>query len=93
MTRKAEQEVLTHIGSIGMMAQTSRAIGTWGCQCNFDIAARWDASQISALDGGAVTKIAFYLSGSGTADYRIRVWQGTDAATMLVDQAVPTVTL
>jgi Secretion system C-terminal sorting domain len=64
----------------------------WGCQCNYDIAARWDAEQIVVLDGGAVTKIAFYPAGIGTANYRIRVWQGQDAATLLVDQAVPSVT-
>ena len=67
------------------------AIGTCA-PCFFDIAARWDAAQISALNGGSVKKIAFYPASSGTANFRIRVWQGPDAATLLVDQAVPSVT-
>jgi hypothetical protein len=68
------------------------SIGTGGA-VEFDIAARWDAAQIVALDGGAVTKIAFYPASAGVATYKIRVWEGPDAATLLVDQAVPTVTL
>ena len=67
------------------------AIGTGGA-ANFDCAARWDASQIVALDGGAITKISFYPASTGTGSFKVRVWQGPDAATLLVDQAVPTVT-
>jgi hypothetical protein len=67
------------------------AIGTGGA-ANFDCAARWDATQIVNLDGGAVTKIAFYPASTGTGSFKIRVWQGPDAATLLVDQAVPSVT-
>ena len=66
------------------------AIGT-GAAFDFEIAARWDPSQIVALDGGSVTKIAFYPSSSGVATYRIRVWQGA-AANMIYDQNVPSVT-
>jgi hypothetical protein len=67
------------------------AIGTGGA-ANFDCAARWDASQIVTLDGGSVTKISFYPASTGSGNFKIRVWQGPDAATLLVDQAVPTVT-
>jgi len=67
------------------------AIGTCA-PCFIDVAARWDAAQLGSLDGGAVTKIAFFPASSGTANFRIRLWQGPDAATLLVDQAVPTVT-
>lgn len=63
-------------------------VGTGGAS-DFDIAARWDAAQILALDGGAVTKIAFFPCSEGAAVFRIRVWQGVNAATLLVDQAVP----
>jgi hypothetical protein len=66
------------------------AIGTCA-PCFIDVAARWDAAQIGSLDGGAVTKIAFFPASSGTANFRIRLWQGPDAATLLVDQAVPSV--
>jgi hypothetical protein len=50
-------------------------------------------SQVAALAGGQVTKIAFYPSSGGVADYKIRVWQGPDAATLLIDQVVPSVYL
>jgi len=64
------------------------AIGTGGAFL-FDIAARWDVSQIAALAGGSVTKIAFFPASSGTATYKVRVWQGANAANLIVDQAVP----
>jgi hypothetical protein len=64
------------------------AIGTGGAFL-FDIAARWDVSQIAALEGGSVTKIAFFPASSGTATYKVRVWQGANAANLIVDQAVP----
>ena len=64
------------------------AIGTGGAFL-FDIAARWDVSQIGALAGGSVTKIAFFPSTAGTATYKVRVWQGANAANLIVDQAVP----
>jgi hypothetical protein len=67
----------------------ANSVGT--SPANWDIAARWEASQVEALNLGAVTKIAFFPSTDGTADFRIRVWQGPDAATLLVDQAVPSV--
>ena len=67
------------------------AIGTGGA-ADFDIAARWDASMIAGLDGGSVTKIAFFPASSGSATYRLRVWKGPNAATLLLDQAVPSVT-
>jgi hypothetical protein len=68
------------------------SIGTGGAT-NFDIAARWDATQIAAYDGGQITKVAFYPASAGTAAYSIRIWQGADAATLLVDQAVASPTL
>ncbi|MFZ4561964.1 MAG: carboxypeptidase regulatory-like domain-containing protein [Bacteroidales bacterium] len=64
------------------------AIGTGGAFL-FDIAARWDVSQIAGLAGGSVTKIAFFPASSGTATYKVRVWQGANAANLIVDQAVP----
>ncbi len=68
------------------------SVGTGGAAF-FEVAVRWDAAQIAALAGGQVTKIAFFPTSAGTADYRIRVWQGPNAATLLVDQAVPVVNL
>ena len=66
------------------------SVGTCG-NCSWDVAARWDASQLTDLEGGAVTQISFFPSSYGSADFRIRVWQGNNASTMLVDQAVPSV--
>jgi hypothetical protein len=68
------------------------AVGTCG-NCSWDVAARWDASQLTELEGGFVTKISFFPCSSGYADYRIRVWQGANASTLLVDQPVPSVTI
>jgi hypothetical protein len=69
----------------------STSIGTGGA-ANFDIAARWEATQIVNLDGGSVTKIAFFPASAGSATFSIRVWEGVDAGTLLVDQLVPSVT-
>lgn len=66
------------------------SVGTCG-NCTWDVAAHWDASQLAEFKGGAVTKISFFPSSYGSADFRIRVWQGNNASTMLVDQAVPSV--
>ena len=67
------------------------SIGT-GVATDFYIAGHWTPSQIAQLSGGSVTKIAFYPSSGGTAVYRARIWQGA-SANMIVDQAVPTITL
>ncbi len=67
------------------------AIGTGGA-VEFDIAARWTPAMISGLDGGSVTKVRFWPASSGVATYKIRVWQGADAANLIIDQAVASVT-
>ena len=67
------------------------SIGTGGT-AQFEIAARWDAAQIASLNGGMVTKIAFFPASEGAAEFNIRVWQGPDAGILLVDQPVPSVT-
>lgn len=68
------------------------AVGTCP-MCCIDIAARWDTSQIKELDGGAVTKIAFFACSSGQATYRVRVYQGPDADSLFISQPVPSVIL
>jgi len=70
----------------------TNSIGTGGA-VEFDIAGRWTPDLISELDGGAVTKIRFWPASAGSATYKVRVWEGVDAATLLVDEAVPSVTL
>jgi len=59
----------------------------------YNIAARWTPDLIADLAGGEVQKIRFWPSSSGVATYKVRVWEGADAGTLLVDQDVPTVTL
>jgi len=70
----------------------STSIGT-GTAVVFDIASRWTPDQIASLAGGSITKISFYPAGAGAATYRARVWQGANAATMVVDQNIASVTL
>jgi len=57
--------------------------------CCFLIAARWDTSQIKALDGGAVTKIAFFPYIQGEANYNVCVFRGPEGDSLLVNQPVP----
>jgi len=60
-------------------------VATWSC------AARWTPDQITALNGGSVTKIMFWPYSAGT--FNIRVWQGANAANLIVDQLVPSITI
>jgi len=59
----------------------------------WDAAARWTPAQIATLDGGSVTKLKFWPASAGAgATFNARVWEGTDAATLLVDQPITTFT-
>ncbi len=73
----------------GVNYETIGSGGNW----DVDIAARWDANMIAPFEGGSVTKIAFFPTSAGTATYKLRVWKGPDAAILLVDQTVPSVSL
>jgi len=53
----------------------------------FDVAARWNPTQLAALEGGSVTGIAFFPAET-TATYHVRVWEGPNAANLLADQVV-----
>ena len=65
----------------------------WNSPYVFDIASRWEPAQIEAFEGGYISKISFIPSGFGTATYNLRIWQGANAANLLLDQPVPAVTL
>jgi hypothetical protein len=65
---------------------SGNSIGTGGA-VEFDVAARWDVSQVAAFEGASVTEIAFFPS-EAAATYNVRVWIGAGAANMVVDQAV-----
>jgi hypothetical protein len=62
------------------------AIGTGGA-VEFDVAARWEPSQLAAYEGGSVTQIAFFPN-EAAATYKVRVWTGAGPANLVVDQAV-----
>jgi len=62
------------------------AIGTGG-PADFDIAARYDISQIEQYEGMSVTKIAFWPN-EATCQYSLRVWKGDNADSLLADQVV-----
>jgi hypothetical protein len=62
------------------------SIGTGGA-VEFDVAARWDVSQLANFEGASVTQIA-YFPVEPTATYRVRVWIGAGAANLVCDQAV-----
>ena len=68
----------------------SNAIGLNGGG-TFDVAARFAVSQIAPLAGGSVTKVQFYPNGAGT--FKVRVWKGANAATLLADQTVTSPTI
>ncbi len=71
--------------------ENSDAIGTGGA-ADFDVAARFDVSQLEEFDGMAVTKVAFWPN-EAACTYSIRVWQGDMAANLLVDQVVSSPTI
>jgi hypothetical protein len=62
------------------------AIGTGGA-VEFDVAARWEPSQLAEYEGASVTQIAFFPN-EAAATYKVRVWTGAGPANLVVDQAV-----
>ncbi|HEY6020287.1 MAG TPA: T9SS type A sorting domain-containing protein, partial [Candidatus Paceibacterota bacterium] len=62
------------------------AIGT-GAAAEFDVAARWEPTQLVDYEGASVTQIAFFPY-EASATYRVRVWIGAGAANLVCDQAV-----
>jgi hypothetical protein len=66
-------------------ANSGNSIGTGGA-AEFDVAARWDVSQLAEYEGVSVTQVAFFPA-EPTATYRVRVWIGAGAANLVVDQA------
>ena len=54
---------------------------------DFDVAARWEPSQLVDYDGTMLTKVNFFPN-EVQCEYSIRVWTGANAANMLVDQLV-----
>jgi len=73
--------------SIGWDDQVySDAIGTGG-PIEFDVAARWESEMLIDYQGAYILKIAF-VPAETEATYKVRLWTGSDADTILVDQLV-----
>jgi len=62
------------------------SIGT-GSAAEFDVAARWEPSQLAVYEGASVTEVSFFPA-EAAATYNIRVWVGAGAANLVVDQPV-----
>jgi len=62
------------------------SIGTGGA-VEFDVAARWEPSQLAAYEGASVTEVAFFPA-EAAATYNIRIWTGAGAANLVLDQPV-----
>jgi hypothetical protein len=60
---------------------------SFGTGSEFSVAARWTPDLLTGFEGGLVTKIAFFPK-EPEAIYKVRVWQGEDAANLVVDQQV-----
>ena len=58
-----------------------------GYTSEYDVAARWDATQLIDYDSALLTQIAFFPK-EAMADYRVRVWKGANADELLTDQPV-----
>jgi hypothetical protein len=63
------------------------AIGTGGA-ADFDVAIRFTPEQLEDFDFMYLTKVNFFPY-EASCEYSIRVWQGAEAANLLVDQLVP----
>lgn len=53
----------------------------------FDAAARWEVGQLADYNGDTIAQIAFFPT-EATATYRARVWIGSGAVNMILDQLV-----
>ena len=58
-----------------------------GAGTEWSVAARWTPDFLTDFDSATVTKIAFFPNEAG-AIYKVRVWQGENAANLVVDQEV-----
>ena len=65
---------------------SGNSIGT-GAAVEFDVAARWEPSQLAMYEGASVTEIAFFPA-EVQCTYNVRVWVGAGAANLVVDQVV-----
>ncbi len=62
------------------------SIGT-GNPVEFDVAARWEPEQLENYINSTIDQVAFFPA-EAAANYKIRIWQGADAASLIVDQEV-----
>jgi hypothetical protein len=65
---------------------SGNSIGTGG-EVSFDVAARWDSSQITSYNGLRIHAISFFPAES-QATYRARIWTGDSAEVLVYDSMV-----
>ncbi len=71
--------------------ENSDGIGT-GQAADFDVAIKFDPDALAPYSGQYLTQIDFFPK-EANCSYSVRVWQGADAANLLVDQAVDNPTI
>ena len=54
----------------------------------FSVAARWDAGQLSYLDGTSITKMRYLLQDDGFTNVVAKIWSGVDASNLLWEEDV-----
>jgi hypothetical protein len=59
---------------------------------SFNAASHWMPAELAAYDGQILSKISFWNNADPAATFKVRVWVGANASTLLVDQAVTGVT-
>jgi len=53
---------------------------------SFNAASRWLPAELAAYDGQILSKISFWNNADPAATFKVRVWVGANASTLLVDQ-------
>jgi hypothetical protein len=67
------------------------SMGNGSIPLNFDVAARWELSDLSPLEGMAITKIAFYPK-DATCAYTLKIWEGDTGDSVRWDSVLSSVT-
>jgi hypothetical protein len=71
---------------------TSVGLGGGTAPYTFDVASRWEPAQIAAYEDMYITKIRFFAGATGvTATFKLKVWEGADAGTLIYEEDVASV--
>ena len=55
---------------------------------DFNVAARWDAGQLSDYNGTSITKVRIFPQDDGFTTLTVKVWKGANAGTLLASKVV-----